>query len=109
MPRVGRIAPADFIFHVLNRGNARGQIFEHERDYEAFERVITESTDRVHESLQRTLGDVMPEELGKEPHPSIGWLAWRISRVMDANVAPAFRPRAAVDRRRMGCPIRYAA
>ncbi|MGH7796267.1 MAG: transposase [Candidatus Binatia bacterium] len=47
MPRVARIAPAGFIFHVLNRGNARGQIFEHERDYEAFERVMTESADRI--------------------------------------------------------------
>ena len=34
-----------------------------------------------------TRGDITPEELVKEPHPSIGWLAWRISRVMDANVS----------------------
>jgi putative transposase len=47
MPRVARIAPAGFIFHVFNRGNARGQLFEHERAYEAFERVITESVDRI--------------------------------------------------------------
>jgi hypothetical protein len=29
----------------------------------------------------------VPEELIKEPHPSIRWLAWRISRVMDSNVS----------------------
>ncbi|NIO08276.1 MAG: hypothetical protein GTO40_09825, partial [Deltaproteobacteria bacterium] len=27
------------------------------------------------------------EELTKEPHPPIGWLAWRLTRVMDNNVS----------------------
>src|ERR687891_2640033 len=49
--------------------------------------ILLDTFTRVHESLHRTLGNVMPEELLKEPHPSIGWLAWRISRVMDSNVA----------------------
>ena len=49
--------------------------------------ILLDAFTRVHESLHRTLGDITPEELVKEPHPSIGWLAWRISRVMDANVA----------------------
>ncbi len=49
--------------------------------------ILLDAFTRVHESLHRTLGDVAPEELVEEPHPSIGWLAWRISRVMDANVA----------------------
>jgi len=49
--------------------------------------ILLDAFARVHESLQRTLGDITAEELIKEPHPSIGWLAWRISRVMDANVA----------------------
>ncbi len=49
--------------------------------------ILLDAFTRVHESLHRTLGDITPEELAKEPHPSIGWLAWRISRVMDANVA----------------------
>ena len=43
MPRIARIAPGGFIFHVLNRGNARCQIFERDRDYEALERVMTET------------------------------------------------------------------
>ena len=46
--------------------------------------ILIDAFTRVHESLHRTLGDITPEELVKEPHPSIGWLAWRISRVMDA-------------------------
>ena len=49
--------------------------------------ILLDAFARVHESLHRTLGDITPEELVKEPHPSIGWLAWRISRVMDANVS----------------------
>ena len=49
--------------------------------------ILLDAFTRVHEALHRTLGDITPEELVKEPHPSIGWLAWRISRVMDSNVA----------------------
>jgi DinB superfamily len=49
--------------------------------------ILIDAFTRVHESLHRTLGDITPEELVKEPHPSIGWLAWRISRVMDSNVS----------------------
>jgi len=49
--------------------------------------IMLDAFSRVQESLHRTLGDVTSEELLKEPHPSIGWLAWRISRVMDANVS----------------------
>jgi hypothetical protein len=44
MPRVARIAPGDVIFHVLNRGNARSQIFEKDSDYKAFERILIETT-----------------------------------------------------------------
>jgi hypothetical protein len=49
--------------------------------------ILLDAFTRVHESLHRTLGDITPDELVKEPHPSIGWLAWRISRVMDSNVS----------------------
>lgn len=49
--------------------------------------ILLDAFTRVYDSLHRTLADVTPEELSREPHPSIGWLAWRISRVMDANLA----------------------
>ena len=49
--------------------------------------ILLDAFTRVYESLHRTLGDITPDELTKEPHPSIGWLAWRISRVMDNNVS----------------------
>ena len=38
--------------------------------------ILLDAFTRVHESLHRTLGDITPKELVKEPHPSIGWLAW---------------------------------
>jgi hypothetical protein len=33
MPRVVRIVPGGMIFHVLNRGNARSQIFDRRQPY----------------------------------------------------------------------------
>jgi hypothetical protein len=42
---------------------------------------------RVYDSLHRTLGDINEVELHQEPHPSIGWLAWRLTRVQDSNVS----------------------
>ena len=47
MRRVARIVPGGMILHVLNRGNARSQIFEHCRDYDALERVMVETGDRL--------------------------------------------------------------
>jgi len=47
--------------------------------------ILLDGFTRVHDSLQRTLPDLSEAELTQEPHPSIGWLAWRICRVMDSN------------------------
>ena len=49
--------------------------------------ILLDAFTRVYESLHRTVADLTAEELIQEPHPPIGWLAWRISRVMDSNVA----------------------
>ena len=40
MPRALRSDQAGVIYHALNRGNARNDIFFKNADYEAFERVI---------------------------------------------------------------------
>ncbi len=40
MPRTARIAPAGMIFHVLNRGVGRREIFRKDQDFAAFERVL---------------------------------------------------------------------
>ncbi len=34
------------IYHVLNRGNGRMRLFHKERDYDAFERVLSEGLGR---------------------------------------------------------------
>ena len=49
--------------------------------------VLLDSFTRVRDTLHRTLGDLTPEELHCEPHPSIGWLAWRLTRVTDSNIS----------------------
>ena len=43
MPRTARQSPGGMIFHVLNRGNARDQIFDDDADYAAFEKVLAET------------------------------------------------------------------
>ena len=42
---------------------------------------------RVHESLHRVFEDATEDELHREPHPGMGWLAWRFSRVIDNNIS----------------------
>ena len=49
--------------------------------------VLLDAFTRVNESLHRMLADITAAELIQEPHPPIGWLAWRLSRVMDSNVS----------------------
>jgi hypothetical protein len=42
MPRTAPVALGGLVFHVLNRGVARMQLFEKRGDYRAFERVLRE-------------------------------------------------------------------
>jgi putative transposase len=47
MPRRARSATGGFVYHVLNRANARACLFENDGDYQAFERVLLEAHDRL--------------------------------------------------------------
>lgn len=47
MPRTARVQPGGMIFHVLNRGNGRMQIFDKPADYNAFERVMLEVSSHI--------------------------------------------------------------
>ncbi len=49
--------------------------------------IILDAYQRVQETLHNALGDLTPEELIKEPHPPIGWLAWRATRTQDSHVS----------------------
>ena len=46
MPRTARVAPGGMVFHVLNRGVARMQLFEKAADYQAFEQVLRDTFDQ---------------------------------------------------------------
>ena len=47
MPRRPRFATGGYVFHVLNRAASRRQIFDHDADYDAFERVLQQVGKRV--------------------------------------------------------------
>lgn len=49
--------------------------------------IFSDAFERVHETLHNALSDLTPEELIKEPHPPMGWLAWRGTRTQDAQLS----------------------
>ena len=51
MGRPHRSAQAGYVYHVLNRANARVTIFRRDRDYEAFETVLAEAVERTRTRL----------------------------------------------------------
>ncbi len=44
MPRASRAAAGGFCYHVLNRGNARAEVFHKDGDYDAFIKIIAEAS-----------------------------------------------------------------
>ena len=47
MPRTARAAVGDYCYHVINRGNARAEVFHAEGDYHAFVNLLREAGQRV--------------------------------------------------------------
>jgi putative transposase len=47
MPRTARASQAGYTYHVLNRGNARSEVFHQSGDFSAFLQVIGESSVRI--------------------------------------------------------------
>lgn len=47
MPRTARVQPGGMIFHVLNRGNGRMQIFDKPADYAAFLRCMKQAAEHI--------------------------------------------------------------
>lgn len=45
MPRAPRVDVADHVYHVLNRANARAQIFDDATDYTLFEQLLTDGVE----------------------------------------------------------------
>jgi putative transposase len=40
MPRLARVAPGGYVYHVINRANGRLRLFKNDDDYEAFYRAV---------------------------------------------------------------------
>ena len=47
MPRASRAAAGGFCYQVLNRGNARAEVFHKDGDYDAFVQIIAEASLRI--------------------------------------------------------------
>jgi putative transposase len=45
MPRTPRVDLADHCYHIINRANAKAQIFHNDRDYQLFEHLLEEAQD----------------------------------------------------------------
>lgn len=51
MPRQPRNAPGGYIYHVLNRANARMQIFDNDTDYQLFESLLEKAVEKFNMRL----------------------------------------------------------
>ena len=47
MPRIARASQSGFVYHVLNRGNGRSDVFHKDDDFAAFVRLLREAHDKV--------------------------------------------------------------
>ena len=80
MPRSPRTDVANYVYHVLNRANARVQIFDDGEDYEMFELILEEAVQRY--DMRLLAYCVMPNHWHLVLHPKqdgnlssfMGWL-----------------------------------
>ena len=80
MPRVSRVDVGGYVYHVLNRANARVQIFDRDEDYASFEEVLEEGNQRF--AMPILAYCVMPNHWHFVLHPKddgdlaryIGWI-----------------------------------
>ena len=49
--------------------------------------LIIDAFGRNKENLHAEFADISVAELSAEPHPSIGWLAWHLIRVLDSQIS----------------------
>lgn len=47
MPRTARASVGEYCYHVINRGNARAEVFHADGDYQAFVRSLQEASQRI--------------------------------------------------------------
>ena len=51
MPRISRVDVGGEVYHVLNRANARVQIFDNNNDYQQFEEILEEAVEKFNMRL----------------------------------------------------------
>ena len=90
MGRPQRAAEGGYIYHVLNRANARMTIFDHDGDYEAFAQVLAEAVERTETRLLAYC--LMPKPLAPVGLAEEGRRAFAVRRLADPH------PHAAVAR-----------
>ena len=47
MPRINRVDVGEMVYHVINRANARMEIFNTDKDYQLFEKVLEEAKEKI--------------------------------------------------------------
>jgi len=81
MPRAPRVDVGGYIYHVLNRANARAQIFDGAKDYQLFEQLLTDGVEEY--GVQLLAYCLMPNHWHLVLYPEedgmvskfIGWLS----------------------------------
>ena len=70
MARIPRAAAPDIVYHVLNRANGRDRIFQKEKDYIAFEKILLEGKEKF--DMRILAFCVMPNHWHLILYPKIG-------------------------------------
>jgi len=81
MPRINRVDVGDQVYHVLNRANARMQIFDNDKDYKIFESTLEEAKEKF--NMRILAYSIMPNHWHLVLYPKIdgdlqkfiGWLS----------------------------------
>jgi len=67
MPRIKRVDVGGEVYHVLNRANARVQIFDNKKDYQQFEEILEEAVEKF--DMRLLAYSVMPNHWHLVLHP----------------------------------------
>ena len=67
MPRINRVDIGGEVYHVLNRANARVQIFDNKDDYQQFETILEEAVEKF--SMRLLAYCIMPNHFHLVLHP----------------------------------------
>ena len=81
MPRVRRTDIGNYVYHILNRANARVRIFDNNKNYQLFETILEEAKERF--DMRILSYHIMPNHWHLVLHPKkdgdlskfVGWLA----------------------------------